>query len=76
MKTKTTNDIISNPNILGGAPVISGTRIPISRIFYLLGLGYTVLDIQKEYPQLSTKKIRQIIGLVAKKTEDGTFLNS
>lgn len=76
MKMKTTNDIISNPNILGGMPVVSGTRIPISRILYLLGLGYTVSDIKKEYPQLSAQKIRQIIATIAKKAEEGAFLNS
>jgi len=75
MKTKATNDIISNPNILGGTPVVSGTRIPISRIFYLLGLGYTVSGIQKEYPQLSIKQIKEVIAAIAKKAEEGAFLN-
>lgn len=76
MRTKTNNDIISNPNILGGMPVVSGTRIPVSRILYLLSLGYTVSDIKKDYPQLSTQKIRQIIATIAKKAEEGTFLSS
>jgi len=75
MKTKATNDIISNPNILGGSPVIYGTRIPVSRILYLLSLGNTVSGIQKEYPQLSLKQIKEVIAAIAKKAEEGVFLN-
>jgi len=47
--------IEKNPKVLGGIPVIKGTRIPISRIGALLGLEYNLRDLKKEYPQL--KKI-------------------
>ena len=35
--------IISDPDILGGTPVIKGTRVPIGRILFLLKDGYTLL---------------------------------
>lgn len=42
-----------NPNVLGGKPVIKGTRIPIARILALISMDYTLLDLKKEFPQLA-----------------------
>ena len=53
--------IVSNPHILGGTPVISGTRIPASRILYLFRDGYTVENIHSDYPQLSIETINCVI---------------
>ncbi len=37
------SDIIeSNPNILGGKPIIKGTRIPVALIYELIGLKYSI----------------------------------
>lgn len=49
--------INSNPKILGGKPVIVGTRIPVDQILFLLREGYTIEAIKGEYPQLDTKTI-------------------
>ena len=47
------SDIIeSNPEILGGKPIIKGTRIPVALIYELLGLNYSLAEILKEYPHL------------------------
>ena len=73
---KTSNYISSNPNILGGMPVVKGTRIPISRILYLLSQGYTVSDIKKSYPQLSQQVINGVIATIAQKAEKGEFLTT
>lgn len=50
--------IETNRRVLGGKPVIKGTRIPVARILALLGMNYTLTDLRKEFPQLSllTKK--------------------
>jgi len=45
--------IETNPNVLGGKPVIKGTRIPVARILALLGMDYSLTDIRREFPQLS-----------------------
>lgn len=49
--------ITTDPNILGGKPVITGTRIPIDQILLLLKNGFTIEAINEEYPQLNLKKI-------------------
>lgn len=54
--------ITIDPEILGGTPVISGTRIPIERVQALIKQGYTPDSLKKEYPQVSIKKIQTIIS--------------
>lgn len=52
-------DIIeTNPKVLGGTPVIKGTRVPIARILALIGMNYSLSDLKKEMPHLDklTKK--------------------
>jgi uncharacterized protein (DUF433 family) len=44
--------IVSDPNILGGTPVIAGSRIPIEVIFYRLKEGCSVEDIHMMYDWL------------------------
>ncbi|MBI4079212.1 MAG: DUF433 domain-containing protein [Candidatus Levybacteria bacterium] len=47
-------DIIqTNPKILGGMPVLKGTRIPIARIVALFVQGYTIKDFKRNYPYLN-----------------------
>ncbi|OGG24421.1 hypothetical protein A3A79_04525 [Candidatus Gottesmanbacteria bacterium RIFCSPLOWO2_01_FULL_43_11b] len=48
--------IQTNPKILGGQPVIRGTRIPVARIVALFIQGYKVKDFKKDYPYLTISK--------------------
>ncbi len=37
------SDLIeTNPEILGGKPILKGTRIPVALIYELIGLKYTI----------------------------------
>jgi len=49
--------ITSTPGIMSGDPVIAGTRVPISRILFLLKEGYTLEAIHEEYPHISTEAL-------------------
>ena len=57
--------IVSSPDILGGKPVIAGTRIPIDQILFLLKSGFTIEAINEEYPQLDIKTISGTIDEAA-----------
>ncbi len=57
--------IISNPDILGGKPVIVGTRIPVDQILFLLKSGFTMEAINEEYPQLDIQTISGTIDEAA-----------
>lgn len=50
------NIIEKNPRILGGQPVIKGTRIPVARVVALYIQGYKIKDFKKDYPYLELTK--------------------
>ena len=64
--------IIFNPNILGGKPIIKGTRISVDFILELLSSGMSVDEILKEYKHLKREDILEALDYAAKsiKRED------
>jgi uncharacterized protein (DUF433 family) len=52
--------IVINPRILGGKPVIKGTRIPIYIILQMLRDGATFEKIIEEYPDLQKEDIQAV----------------
>jgi len=65
------SDIIeSNPDILGGKPIIKGTRIPIALIYELIGLNYSIDQILKEYPHLDRNIILTLLKLKENQNKD------
>lgn len=59
------NPITANPGILGGTPVISGTRIPASLVLELVRTGYSQELILKEYPSITKPKLSRFFKLIA-----------
>lgn len=54
-----------NSKILGGTPVIKGTRVPASLVLELLKDGYTIDIIKKEYPSLSRQNLAAFMELIS-----------
>lgn len=50
--TSMTALIQQNPKILGGQPIMKGTRIPVSRVLALIAMNYTAEEIRKELPDI------------------------
>jgi len=50
-----------NPRILGGKPVIKGTRLPVYLILKLLSSDYSIEKIIKSYPSLKKDDIKAAI---------------
>lgn len=51
-----------DPDILGGAPVVKGTRIPVERVFKLVDQGYDLSKFKEEFPQVHTEIIQSLIS--------------
>lgn len=56
-----TNPISSSPDILSGAPVFAGTRVPVAALFDYLEGGDTIDDFLEGFP---TVKREQVIALL------------
>jgi len=50
--------IESNPEVMGGKPVIRGTRVPVELILRKLGAGMTAEAIVADHPRLVPDDIR------------------
>ena len=56
--------ISSTPDIMGGAPVIAGTRVPIQVILYRLKDGYTLDELQGMYNWVDRQTLEDAIDEV------------
>lgn len=54
--------IISNSQILGGKPVIAGTRISVELILDRIASGMSTKEILRDYPHLNTHQIQAAIS--------------
>jgi uncharacterized protein (DUF433 family) len=57
--------IISNPAVLGGKPIIKGTRISVEMVMEWIASGASRDDIVTNYPHLSADDVQQAIGYAA-----------
>ncbi len=53
--------ITSNPAILGGKPIIKGSRISVQLVLEWLASGATIQDIVEKYPHLTSESIKEAI---------------
>jgi len=65
--------IESNPDILGGKPVIKGTRIPVELILEMVQSGYSVDEIVSEYPHLSRDDLIEVLRFAKRVHEAVTY---
>jgi uncharacterized protein (DUF433 family) len=59
-------EIISDPNIMMGKPVIKGTRITVEMILEKMAAGETVEDLLEAYPHITREGILAALGFAAK----------
>lgn len=57
--------IVADPDHLGGAPRVRGTRISVSLLLQLLSSGMTISEIAQEYPSLSEEAVRATLDELA-----------
>jgi len=66
MGESTAKRVISDPAILGGKPVIKGTRIAVYLVLDLLSEGHSFDDILCLYPHLTLEDIKACVQYAAK----------
>jgi uncharacterized protein (DUF433 family) len=49
----------SDPEILGGAVVFKGTRVPLQNLIDYLGGGYTLDEFLADFPSVTREQARQ-----------------
>jgi uncharacterized protein (DUF433 family) len=57
--------IICDPGILGGKPVIAGTRMSVQLILEKLHDGWTIEDLLDDYPHLAREQIVAALAYAA-----------
>lgn len=65
--------ISSTPDIMRGALVITGTRVPMERILYMISEGYTIDEIHNHYPLVSKKTFKGALAELALATESHSW---
>ena len=58
--------IVANPEILGGKPILEGTRLSVEQILGLLAHGMSQHDIVDSYPELSIADVNHVVQYAAR----------
>ena len=60
--TMSADDLITiDPEILGGAPVFKGTRVPVKTLFEYLENDYSLEEFLECFPSVSRDLVRQVL---------------
>ena len=70
----TAERIVVDPKIMGGQPVIKGTRITVALVLRELGRGATPAEIIDQYPHLKLEDIRAAATYAADVVSGETLL--
>jgi len=72
----TTNERITrNPEILGGKPIVRGTRVPVYLIVDWVESGHTPEEIVEDYPDLTVEDVEAALAY-AKAVQERTEVRS
>jgi len=66
--------ITANPKILGGKPVIRGTRISVEFVLELLASGATEAEILQDYPHLKPTDIKACLAYAAHSSDNEIYV--
>lgn len=66
--------IVSNPEILGGKPIIKGTRLSVDFILKLLAAGTSYQEILVDYPHITLEDIHACLDFAAKSLKNDIYL--
>lgn len=62
--------IYTNPEILGGKPVVRGTRLSVDFILSLLASGWSEAQVFEGYPHLTRADLQAIFAYASESVQD------
>lgn len=68
--------IVSDPAVLGGKPIIMGTRISVEFILELIASGGCIADIVRYYSSLTDEDVRQAVSFAAQSLRSDIYLTA
>ena len=66
--------IVADSEILGGKPIVDGTRLSVAHILGLLSNDMSVDEVVEAYPILEREDVLNVIGYAAVALENDIFL--
>jgi uncharacterized protein (DUF433 family) len=67
--------ITTDSEILGGKPIIKGTRISVELILEWIANGSSVEEIVQEFPHLKMEAVREAVLFAAALSNNATFID-
>ena len=62
--------ITTDPDVLGGKPVVRGTRLAVDFLLGLFAAGWSREQLLENYPQVSDEALRAVFAYAAEVTQD------
>ena len=63
--------IVRDPEILGGKPIVRGTRLAVEFILGLFAAGWTQDQVLETYPALTPERLRAVFAYAAEALGEG-----
>ncbi len=65
--------IVSDPTVLGGKPILKGTRLSVEFVLELLAAGWDRAAIKENYPNLTEDRILAVLAYAAETFREERF---
>lgn len=76
LPTKMNNDrITANPQILGGKPIIRGTRLSVEFILDLFASGLSEAEILEDYPHIASTDLQACLRYAARAIKNEIYID-
>jgi uncharacterized protein (DUF433 family) len=76
MRRQLAPHIVSDPETMGGVPIVQGTRMPVYIIIENLEAGHSIDEILLDYPTLTRETIQAAIHYAAELTTTGAAVEN
>ena len=67
--------IIVNPKVLGGKPIVQGTRLSVEHIINLLASNISEEEILEDYPHITREDIHACLKYAARSLKNEIYLD-